>query len=656
MEPLFAQAEAVVSKYFRERKADSSQGTIEIFGERYLLVRGAALSVEFFSLVKELFGKGRESEAEDFARNMLFDLAHAIGKSDARNFHVKMGLSDPIERLSAGPVHFSHTGWAFVKVLPQSRPSPDNDYYLIYDHPQSFEADTWIQSGLEPIFPVCIMNSGYSSGWCQESFGVPLVSTEILCRAKGDPYCRFIMAPPDRVEAHVECYMKETPDFAQRMKSHTIPDFFSRKRLEEDLRRSEAQYRGICEASADAILIIDAEGIIADVNPAASSLYGYPRQEIVGLSVAKLVHPDYHHLLEDFKQVYSTQDRFHAESVDVRKDGTHVNVEVHGAGFEYEGAPHLLAIVRDITQRKEAEVKLAALNSELISTSRQAGMAEVATNVLHNVGNVLNSVNVSAGLMADRLRHSETANLTRAVNLMRAHEEDLAHFLTQDERGRQLPEYLELLAQCSVEERAAQMEELRCLRTNIEHINNVISMQQSYAKVSPVSETVRLEDLIEDAIRVEANALERRHIAIIRDFAELPGLVLRKHEILQILINLLSNARHALENANREDKRITLRTRRASDGNLCVEVADNGVGILHEDLTRVFAFGFTRREDGHGFGLHSSALAAKELGGSLQVSSDGPGQGATFVLQLPFQPAADPPPPRPRDFDLAFGR
>src|SRR3954454_22258190 len=110
----FVQAEELVSRYFRERHDDPERGTIEIFGERYVLVRAASLSVEFFSLVRDLYGEGREAEAEDFTRNILFDLAHAIGKSDARNFHAKMGLVDPIARLSAGPVHFAHAGWAKV--------------------------------------------------------------------------------------------------------------------------------------------------------------------------------------------------------------------------------------------------------------------------------------------------------------------------------------------------------------------------------------------------------------------------------------------------------------------------------------------------------------------------------------------------------------
>jgi predicted hydrocarbon binding protein len=201
MEPIFAIAEEAVSRFFQSRKEDPEHGTIEIFGERYILVRAASLSVEFFALVEQLFGAGRSTEANQFARNILFDLAHALGKSDARNFHRKMNLGDPIAKLSAGPVHFSHTGWAFVDISPESRPSPNDDFYLLFDHPYSFESDAWLRAGKAGQFPVCIMNAGWSSGWCEESFGVQLVSSEVMCRAKGDDVCRFIMAPPHRSKA-----------------------------------------------------------------------------------------------------------------------------------------------------------------------------------------------------------------------------------------------------------------------------------------------------------------------------------------------------------------------------------------------------------------------------------------------------------------------
>ncbi|HET6330310.1 MAG TPA: ATP-binding protein [Holophagaceae bacterium] len=237
MEPLFRHAEEVVSRYFRERQDRPEEGTIEIFGQRYVLVRAASLSVEFFSLVRDLYGEGRESDADAFARNLLFDLAHAIGKADAKAFHVRMGLQDPVAKLSAGPVHFAHTGWAFVDISPESLPSPDEDFYLLYDHPYSFESDAWVQAGKSLETPVCIMNAGYSSGWCEESFGLPLASVEVLCKAKGDSCCRFIMAPPARLEARLRAYSEAQPELATRIKGAEIPDFFSRKRLEEELRR-----------------------------------------------------------------------------------------------------------------------------------------------------------------------------------------------------------------------------------------------------------------------------------------------------------------------------------------------------------------------------------------------------------------------------------
>ncbi|MBL9018207.1 MAG: hypothetical protein JNL83_28730, partial [Myxococcales bacterium] len=241
MEELFLRAEAVVSRFFHEREDRPEHGTIEIFGERYLLVRAASLSVEFFGLVRELYGKSRESEADDFARNILFDLAHAIGKQDAQNFHDKMDLHDPIARLSAGPVHFSHSGWAFVDISPDSRPEAGPGFYLLYDHPYSFESDAWLRAQRQATFPVCIMNAGYSSGWCEASFGLPLVAAELMCRARGDDTCRFVMAPPDRIEEHVDRYVQERLVSSPGRGTYQIPDFFARKRMEEDLRRRFAE-------------------------------------------------------------------------------------------------------------------------------------------------------------------------------------------------------------------------------------------------------------------------------------------------------------------------------------------------------------------------------------------------------------------------------
>ena len=206
IEPLFLKAQAYVSRYFSRKVEDPELGTISISGERYILLRAASMSVEFFDLVTSLYQDKGEGEARSVASNLLFDMAHAIGKADAKAFHGKMGVTEPIEKLSAGPIHFSFSGWAFVDISPESHPTPDNDYFLIYDHPFSFESDTWLRRGRKTAFPVCIMNAGYSSGWCEESFGLPLVAVEIECLAAGGAHCRFIMAPPSRIEEHLARY------------------------------------------------------------------------------------------------------------------------------------------------------------------------------------------------------------------------------------------------------------------------------------------------------------------------------------------------------------------------------------------------------------------------------------------------------------------
>lgn len=230
---IFNKAEEIVGEYFNSLKFEPSKGTIEINDERYVLVRAAALSYDFLNSFKKLYSDRGEDEAINIGKNILFDIAHVIGLEDARNFHKKMKLKDPISKLSAGPIHFAYSGWAFVDILPGSTPSPDDNYYLKYNHPFSFEADSWLRAGKKSKVPVCIMNSGYSSGWCEESFGIPLTAVEISCRAKGDKHCTFIMAPPNKIGEYLKLDRKKHTDL-----SVSIPSFLERKTIEEKIKAS----------------------------------------------------------------------------------------------------------------------------------------------------------------------------------------------------------------------------------------------------------------------------------------------------------------------------------------------------------------------------------------------------------------------------------
>lgn len=281
--------------------------------------------------------------------------------------------------------------------------------------------------------------------------------------------------------------------------------------------------------------------------------------------------------------------------------------------------------------------RLAIARKSLMEQSYKSGMAEVAIGVLHNVGNVLNSVNVSCTLIMEQLRESSINDVSKVAGLLAEPEGGLRQFLTEDPRGEMIPSYLASLATVLQKEQQLMLKETESLRCQVEHIKEIVIMQQSYGGVSTVNETILPEQLMEDTFKLNADALARHEITVKREYQEVPPIIVDKHKVLQILINLINNAKDACVDGGGKEKSIILRI--FSSGHNCVsmQVADNGIGITPEHLTRIFQYGFTTRKYGHGFGLHSSALAARELGGNLTVYSDGPGCGATFTLELPFQ-------------------
>jgi PAS domain S-box-containing protein len=296
-----------------------------------------------------------------------------------------------------------------------------------------------------------------------------------------------------------------------------------------------------------------------------------------------------------------------------------------------------VAVIQDTTERKRQEVELERVHKELMTASREAGMAEVATNVLHNVGNILNSVNISASLVAERVRQSKASGVSRLAALLKEQGEGVGKFITEDERGKRIPDYLGALGEQLQTDQRAALEELALLRDNLEHIKDTVTMQQSYAKLCGVTETVEVIDLVEDSLRLNAGAFVRHGVTLQREFGEVPTINVDKHKVLQILVNLVRNAKYACDDSGRTDKRITLRVERVPLG-VRVSVIDNGIGIAPENMGRLFRHGFTTRPSGHGFGLHSGAIAAQELGGTLRAESEGAGRGAAFILELPLSP------------------
>lgn len=289
------------------------------------------------------------------------------------------------------------------------------------------------------------------------------------------------------------------------------------------------------------------------------------------------------------------------------------------------------------SQLEKVNAELRGAQTELVATARRAGMAEVATNVLHNVGNVLNSVNVSAALLVQQVRASKGPGLDKVAQLLQQNRADLGHFFSHDDKGKLLPDYLEKLAQGMAAERQRMLDELANLSKSIDHIKDIVATQQAYAGPSGVVEPVELAELLEDAMRMSGDSLSRHQVKVVREFGAVPPVLLDKHQVLQILLNLIGNAKHAMPGAPDQEHLITLRLTEAGDGAVQVQVSDNGEGIAAENLSRIFAHGFTTRVGGHGFGLHSCALAARGMGGTLSVHSAGAGRGATFTLELPVR-------------------
>ncbi len=293
------------------------------------------------------------------------------------------------------------------------------------------------------------------------------------------------------------------------------------------------------------------------------------------------------------------------------------------------------ALRHEIAERERAERELQQMQAQLIQTSHQAGMAEVATGVLHNVGNVLNSVNVSAALISEKLGGGRLEKLRRTAAMLLEKNGILGEFVSSDPKGRLIPSYLANLGTHLIAERNEALSELESLTRNIEHIKEIVAMQQSHARVFGVLERVQPEALVDDAIRMVSVSLRRHQIELVRSVENSKPVEVDRHKVLQILVNLLRNSKHALESVGSDPRRITVRVVGEEGGLVKITVADTGCGIQAQNLTKIFSHGFTTRKDGHGFGLHSSALAAKQMGGHLTANSEGVGHGASFTLELP---------------------
>ena len=591
-EPLFLAAQERVAQYFRGKSEDASSGTIDVDKQRYILVRGASLSVDLFEMMKERYKDAGEQEAVDVARSFLYDIARTIGKTDARSFHRKMGLHDPIEKLSAGPVHFAHTGWAFVDISAESRPTPDEDFFLLYDHPFSFESDAWMQSGKKPGFAVCAMNAGYSSGWCEESFGVPLVAVEILCKAKGDHACRFIMAHPSRIERTVHEYLERHPEVAREVGDYQIPDLGKRKRVEEALRAAREENRKLAAVAShthSSVIIVTAEGRIDWVNAGFTHLNELTLDQVKGLTIS------------DFLQRCRTNDAvvewfdtcLRDRQASCREVERHspsgkrlwLDVEIQPVVNEAGVLTGVVVIETDITERKEFEGRQVALLRDL----------EKANKELNDFAYIVS--------------HDLKAPLRGIKTLVTWITEDNAGTLTPDSR-----------------------QQMDLLNNRVDRMHKLIEGVLQYSRVGRAEEQVAPIDLHELLTEV-VDLLAPPEPITVTIPERLPTIVGDRVRIQQVFQNLLSNA---IKYMDKPQGRIAVTFSDQGD-HWQFNVTDNGPGIEEKYFDLIFGMFKTLNArdsfESTGVGLTVVKKIVEHYGGRIWVESR-VGAGSTFSFTL----------------------
>jgi len=312
--------------------------------------------------------------------------------------------------------------------------------------------------------------------------------------------------------------------------------------------------------------------------------------------------------------------------------------DVVGSRVDETLAPTVLKwVLRHAQERQQLLVEQEQLRGQLGEVAYKSEMADVASTVLHNVGNVLTSVTVAANMVESVVEQSPVVLVNRISELINGHLEDLGSYLREDAKGKRIPASLEKLGVHLVEEQHTILKEMKALVRNICHMKQIILSHQGMVKSVGHAERISLVDVVAHAMELSFQPEDDMWITICRDYQEVPTVLADQHQLLQILVNLLRNARQAMRQHTLDRHELTLKVKLKEDDErfVVMTIQDSGIGIASEHLSKMFVRGFTTKPDGNGIGLHSAIVAIKNMGGSMAVHSDGFGQGATFTLLFP---------------------
>ncbi len=419
--------------------------------------------------------------------------------------------------------------------------------------------------------------------------------------------------------------------------------------LLERLQESEERLRGLSDATFEAIFL-SVKGVCIDANKAAERLLGFTHEEFIGIFGTDVITPEFKDVVKS-NMLAGIEEPYEAAAL--RKDGSTFPCEIQARMTNFRGDTVRVTALRDITARKKVEMELAQhrehledlvesrtaeltkTHDRLVHSSRKAGMADIASSVIHSVGNALNTTKVSVHLLRVGISNSKFDGLTRAMRLVNENSDDLNGFFLSDPRGKKTIEYLTQLGGALAKKREDVLSLLERLEERIGHIESIIAAQQVYAAEGSFTEDCDLREVVSDAIQIHCAAISQTGGKLTHFFDELPRVTVDKQKLIHIMITLLSNAEQARDPERDDEHCICIRLRAELEHAL-IRVEDNGVGIPQEDLVRIFNDGFSTRGKGRGYGLHNSTNAAYSSGWTLTACSDGPGTGAAFELRIPL--------------------
>ncbi|MDH5694424.1 MAG: ATP-binding protein, partial [Gammaproteobacteria bacterium] len=408
--------------------------------------------------------------------------------------------------------------------------------------------------------------------------------------------------------------------------------------------RSEVRARTILMNIGEGLITTDKLGKIISYNRAAVQMFGWPE---TGME-EKLIDPyisitDIDSVSQSAMDLQSEKTGSHRNQVVAKNEsGKPFFIELLSTWLLLDEKLTRIVLVEDITERLKSAESLKMAQESLVESAHKAGMAEFSTGVLHNIGNLLNSVALSGERMQTALDDNLHHGVKKLRNFLEDEAQDVTVAIKNAEKGSLFIDYIKRLEEEISQERDEIGQELSALKQKLSMMKDIIRTQQNYMRVASFIENFAMIELLEDCVKIEGESLHSRGIILSVECDKHLRVSAVRSKVLQILTNIIKNAKDAVA-ANKylnKNSVIHIVCSKQDDGNATIRITDNGVGIEKENLEAIFQYGYSDKENGHGFGLNVSVMTAREMGGNIIAYSEGPGRGATFVLTLPLSDAA----------------